>query len=179
MLEPIKPRLLTRKPYPLPKGLVYKYMRNDYSLAETATGKLIGTMNAGATTFDPNYLYKKKEPEDKIFHIYSIKIKKGEQYKGWGKYFMDFAKSECYKEGCEGRMSLVAYNRDCSPHIFYWKQGFRSNDNKTNHIIEHCLKKHQEPFFLEATAMYLPIDESPKKTKISKMLNKFRVLFSF
>lgn len=174
MPKAIKPIFLTRKPYPIPKGLIYRHLQNNYSLAETKTGDLIGTMHAGATKFDPNGLYKKGD-EDKIFHIYSLNIKPEKQNQGWGKYFINFAKAEGLKEGCEGRMSLVAYNEYISPHLFYWKQGFRSLDEKINKLMEFYIRKNRS-FYFDALAMYMPVNEATKqdsfKNKILKRMRK-------
>lgn len=181
MIKTIKPYYLTKNPSPLPRGVFYKRGKCDYALADTRTGKLVGTMNAAATTFDPNFLYKKKEHE-KIFHIFSLNILPEEQNKYWGKYFMNFAKKESYKQNCDGRISLVAYHHDVSPHLFYWKQGLRSNDNNVNRVLKKCIKEKKSPYFLDATAMYLPIKKSHKpvvKKPFDKTMHKIKKFLKF
>lgn len=155
MIRAVRPSYLTKKMDFLPKGLFYQKNSGHYTLADTHTGEFIGRMKANATTYDPNNLYKKRV-NDLIFHIFSFEITPEKQGKYWGTYLMNFAKGECYRQNCDGRMSLVAYNRDASPHLFYWKQGFKSKNKKTNEILKRLTEGDKTPYFLDATAMYLP-----------------------
>ena len=170
MIKTIKPSYLTEKTLPLPKGLFYKHNNCDYTLINVSSGKLVGTMCAEAITFDPNSLYKKKENE-KIFHIYTLNILPNEQNKHWGEYFMNFAKKESFKQKCDGRLSLIAYNEKTSPHVFYWKQGLKSKDNNINRILKKCAEENSIPFFFNATAMYLPIKKEKKSIKTFHLKN--------
>lgn len=181
MIKAIKPSYLTKKPLPLPRGLFYKYGKCDYALADSYSGNLVGTMSADATSFDPNFLYKKKD-EDKIFHIYTLNILPQEQNKHWGQYFMNFAKQESFKQNCDGRISLVAYNPDAPPHLFYWKQGLRSKNNRMNRLLKKTAEGNIAPYFSDATAMYLPIKtefKPIKKIPLKKTLHKVKKLLKF
>ena len=181
MIRAVQPSYLTKKINFLPKGLFYQNNINYYTLADARTGEFIGRMKASATTYDPNNLYKKKN-NDLIFHIFSFEITQEKQDKHWGTYLMNFAKGESYRQNCEGRISLVAYNKDSSPHPFYWKQGFKSKNEETNEFLKRLTEGEKTPYFLDATAMYLPEKSKIKSAKQSfwfKTWKQFKKIFGF
>lgn len=150
----------------IPKGLIYKGPKNNaYHLVNTETGEYVGKMYA-YTRDCTNSAYYSVEPNGKTFHIYSFEIY--DQLKGWGKYLADFAKKESYKQGCKGRTSLVAFNSEKSPHVFWKKQGFVTKNKKTNELLDHYIKTGVSPCYMPAEDMFLPIEKYLKKTKHPK-----------
>jgi len=147
----------------IPKGLIYQSPKSEtYYLASTETGKCVGRMYAYAKDCTNSAFYE-VEPNGKTFHIYSFEIY--DQRKGWGTYFANFAKKESFKQGCKGRTSLVAFNSDKSPHVFWKKQGFRAKNKGTDKLLEHYVKTGVSPWYMPAEDMYLPIEEFMKKPK--------------
>lgn len=158
MINPINKVPLAYKPKPLPKGLIYHSPEeNIYNLIETKTGNLVGKMRAFSIKNDKN-LYSNCKANDNIFHIQTITIKNKYRYMGWGKYFIKFARNESFSQNCGGRISLVAYNYETSPHAFYKKLGFITRDEKTNQILDEYVKRDWIPFHWDAMEMYLPTE---------------------
>ena len=93
----------------LPKGLIYNEPKtNFYRLINTKTGKAVGEMLAFPEENSNRKIYD-IAGEKKVFRIYSLEIDFSERRKGWGEYFMNFAKQESYKRGCEGRLFLCLF----------------------------------------------------------------------
>ena len=148
--------LLTKPITKMPKGLIYKSKLGDYyRLIETKTGKYVGSMRAFPIFNDKSY-YDNYGINDSVFYISHLEIESKFQQKGWGTYFIDFAKKECINQNCGNRVSLVAYNFENSPHAFYYKQGFVTLDERTNKILAEYVKNHWIPFHWDAMEMYLP-----------------------
>ena len=136
---------LTPRLKQFPKGLIYKVPnRSSYRLVDSKTGNLVGKMQAFPVD-GYIYSYYNLNRDEKIFRIYSLDIEENEQNKGWGKYFIDFAKKESYRQGCEGRCNLVAYNPWKSPHIFYKKQGFITPEKGFNKTLDEYIEKKESP----------------------------------
>ena len=156
MIKPIPQSILLTKPIKdMPKGLIYNYSRDYYSLIETKTGKIVGEMRA-YPIFNDKLYYRDKDVNDAIFYISSLDIFPKYQKKGWGEYFIKFAKNESVNQDCGRRVSLVAYNYDKCPHAFYFKQGFVTLNERTNKILAEYVKNHWIPFHWDAMEMYLP-----------------------
>ena len=185
MINPTRISILLTKPVKkMPKGLIYNPKGTDYYyLFASKTGKHVGTMRAYPIFNDKSY-YADKGVNDSIFYISSLEIEPRHQKKGWGEYFIDFAKKESVKQNCDNRISLVAYNFEESPHAFYFKQGFVTLDESTNKILNEYVKNHWRPYHWVAMEMYLPENatkrtyhndtlEYPKKDSfLVKLLNK-------
>ncbi len=178
MIKTLSP-LLISKPKPLPKGLIYNPPHTDfYHLISLKSKKIVGEMLAFPKEND-RFLYTDKKPDDLVFQIQSLKIIPEEQHNGWGKFLMDFAKRESFKQNCEGRLALVAYNYERSPHAFYKKQGLVTKDSKTNHILDEYVENHWIPFHWDAMPMFLPEENIGKfsvKNIATKKENKFKIL---
>jgi hypothetical protein len=152
----IPSKCYAKKPTPLPKGVIFSQPYSGlYNLISLKDKRLVGTMSAISIINDGSY-YPRKTKNDKIFHIFSLNIKPQNRKKGWGEYFIKFAKNESFKCNCHGRISLVAYNYDVSPHAFYYKQGFVTLDEDTNKTLAEHVKNHWIPFHWDAMEMYLP-----------------------
>lgn len=178
--------ILNTKPLnKIPKGLIYKSPNSKvYYLTNTKTGECVGQMCAFAKDCTKSSFYD-VEPNGTTFHIYSFEIYEEHKRKGWGTYFANFAKNESFNQGCKGRTSLVAFNPDKSPHVFWWKQGFITKEPETNRLLKHYNEKHISPSYMFAKDMFLPIPQfmkkpkpkpEPPKTFWGKVVNFFREL---
>ena len=157
--------LYTKPLKQIPKGLIYKVPTNSsYRLFSTNDGSFVGKMYAYAKDCTNSSFYD-VEPNGETFHIYSFEIFDEYKRKGWGEYFAQFAKNESYKQGCKGRTSLVAYNSDKSPHVFWWKQGFVTKDKDTNRLLDSYVQNNVSPWYMPAKDMFLPIEKYMKKPK--------------
>ena len=165
--------ILTTKPIKMPKGLIYKHPNKDvYRLIETKTGKVIGKMSAFITKSDALEMdFYKIGPDKDIFYINSLEVSPWKRNQGWGEYFMDFAKRESFRQGCEGRTFLVAYNYERPPQVFYKKQGFVAVDERIDKELDRCVEMGSCPYRCETTDMYLPLDEA-RKYKVPSLVPK-------
>ena len=177
MIRPISRNVLAHKPKPFPKGLIYNPRNSEnYYLMSTKTGKFVGKMIARPIKND-KFCYADKEETDLIFYIHSLEIFPKYREKGWGSYFLDFAKKESFNKNCNGRSELIAYNYEESPQAFYYKNGYFTKDKEINKILEEYVKRGWKSFYWQATLMYLPekektITKNPPKNKILKAIKK-------
>ena len=141
-------------------------MSDTYCLAETKTGKMIGRMCAFPV--DNNKRIYNIPENAKNYRIYSLEIKESERKKGWGTYFMNFAKKQSYNEGCEGRLYLVAYNSVRAPHCFYKKQGLVAIDKMVDKKLSNCTTQHINSMWRPPCDMYLPLDKTIIEQKAVK-----------
>ena len=93
----------------------------------------------------------------KALHIGAINIFPKYRGKGYGSDFIKFAKRESYKQGCDGKVSLVAYFPGRAPHLFYYKKGFITPDKKLNDYFDNCIKTGQTFSDFSAQDMFLPL----------------------
>ena len=143
----------------LPKGLIYKVPKNDiYHLIETKTGNLVGKMYAFPVKNGIKGVYDLSQ-DSNVFRVYSLKVPYEHCRQGWGSYFMQFAKTESYRRNCEGRLYLVSYNSECSPHIFYKKLGLKAVKKSMDVRLDEYIKKGYSPAWLPAEEMYLPLED--------------------
>ena len=120
----MKSVLLSKSIRTFPQNLIYVSPKvPDCYKMVNAAGEFVGTMHARVKFREDSACYKEFLPCN-VFHINSLEIEKKRQ--GYGSDFVKFAKQESFKKECGGRVSLVAFNSTKSPHIFWWKQGFRS-----------------------------------------------------
>lgn len=176
------PRLLiyTKDVYSQKYGMI-----SAYNMANTETGEFAGRM------------YTRKLHEDFTSQYYptlcgydSLKIEylaTEEQNQGYGRAFINLAKVESRRQGCDGRVHLDASRIYCPrrpPHIFYRKCGFTSIYQDKIKYIDECIKRHKPMHWSKADnlPMYLPLEaENSKKVKMySKLLlfvKKIRNLF--
>lgn len=167
--------LLTKPIKEMPKGLIYNHKNKDiYKLISLKDKKVVGEMRAYPIKNDKPY-YKNEEKKDYIFHISSLDIFEKMRNQGWGEIFINFAKKESFNKNCKGKISLVAYNYEKSPHAFYKKHDFVTLDDKTNKILDEYVKNHWIPFHWDAMEMYLPLEKINKPTVpiLLKPENKF------
>lgn len=179
--------LLTKPIKEMPKGLIYNHKNKDiYKLISLKDKKVVGEMRAYPIKNDKLY-YKSEQENDTIFHISSLEIFEKMRNQGWGGLFIDFAKKESFNKNCKGKISLVAYNYEKSPHAFYKKQNFVTLDDETNRILDVYVENHWIPFHWDAMEMYLPLDKINKPTvpillksenKIISAIKSFLKLFN-
>ena len=172
--------LLTPRIKALPKGLIYNAPKSDsYKLIDLKKKKVVGEMIAFPEKNSIRRIY--DIPEEKnVFRIYSLEINYSAQRKGWGKFFINFAKKESYKTNCEGRLSLVAYNPFASPHLFYKKQGLKAKDKRIDDRLNSSLKKNQLWNGYPPCEMYLPVENNDKivnPIKKNSLWNKIKSFF--
>ncbi len=164
MIKPVQKSILMTKTFPLPKGLIYHAKgKNEYRLIDIGAKKLVGTMTAFGIDVEHDDFYS-LSPGQKIFHIFTLEIDKLHRNKGWGSYFVDFAKKESYEKNCEGRLSLISYNYDNPPHTFYKRQGLITTDAKINKELDDYLIHGVRSCTRDALYMYLP-DVATEKVK--------------
>ena len=173
MIKSTQKSILLTKPVKMPKGLIYNHPKScRYHLIETKTGRVIGNMcafNVEGGILEDNYY--KIGSNKNIFHINSLEILHWKRNQGWGKYFIDFAKRESHRQGCEGRTHVVAYNYEKPPQIFYKKQGFVAASEEVNKQLDKHIELGTRPYRWGATDMYLPLD-SLEKYKVPSLVPK-------
>ena len=155
-----------------------------FTMADTRTSEFAGTM------------YTKKVTEDLVSQYYptlscydSLKIeylRTEESGLGYGRAFINLAKIQSRKEGCNGRVHLDAsrvYTPRRPPHIFYRKCGFTSIYQDRIKYIDECIRKHKQLHWSMADnlPMYLPLKkENTRKvsfySKILSYINKLKKL---
>ena len=171
MIKPINQTLLTPRVKELPKSLIYKVPTiGCYRMFETKTGNYLGEMRA-FTEKNIRKIYDMDE-DSQIYRVYSLKIKSSERHKGWGTCFMNFAKRQSYRTGCEGRMFLIAYNPLRAPQIFYKKLGFAAVDKSVDKVLDNCIKTNVQPLSHPACMMYMPLEKVQEEQKEQKEVNK-------
>lgn len=169
MISALNSALITPRVKPFPKGLIYKVPQNDiYHLIETRTGELVGKMVAFPITNGLKQIYDIPQ-ESKIFRVYSLKIDPLRRNEKWGSYFMQFAKNESNRLECDGRLYLVAYNSEYAPHVFYKKQGLKAVDKRMDRKLDKFIKNNENPIWLPASEMYLPLEKENERKSISSL----------
>lgn len=180
MIKLAKPFLPTKPASTLPRGLIYHSPNSRfYNLLDVKNNNFVGYMIAFPQNCTKSSLYFNVEPNAEAFRVYKLKI--FEKRKGWGTYLMDFAKRESYKQGCKGRLSLVAYNSQKPPHVFYKKIGLVTKSARQNQILDEYIANGIEPRYLDAMDMFVPIKAYEKKEipQIPKKLNFFEKTLQF
>ena len=158
----------------IPKGLIYRIPKtNVYKLADVRNCRYVGKMIAGKKA--ANEFYDINPLTNNTLHIYSLEIR--DKFQGWGSCMINFAKQESYNRKCGGRISLVAYNTELSPHVFYKKLGFVSKDNDMNKYLDKCISKGYNPTYLPAEKMFLPVKNKKEKTFALQFLEIFSKIF--
>lgn len=184
--------LLTRPVKQIPRILIYKCPKttnkrnwqykdiipSEYRMVDTLTGKFVGEMVGGPVLHNnskQHVFYPINSPY-KSFYISYLNIE--EQFMGYGRQFINFAKNLSRRSGCNGRVHLVAsrvYDRNHPPHVFYKKCGFFSNNGFMNNYIDNCISSDcsMEIAFADNLNMYLPVGDVPEKiqTKFQAFLN--------
>lgn len=181
--------ILNRKPLQqVPKELIYtlKAVATDFTtgksrivnvhnMADTATGHYVGQMVTQARKkVDCTYIYPNKITCDALE---IIRLIMEERRMGYGSKFIEFAKHESRKKGCEGRVFALAsrlYDRNHPSHIFYRKKGFTSVNPKINKILDECIEqgKDLDIEYADNLFMYLPVKEKP--SKVSRVFQKIK-----
>lgn len=179
------------KQAPFPKGIIYHFKeRNHYLLADSKSGNLVGEISLMKRPCD-NLSFYNTEPGAPTLHIYSLYVHA--RGKGWGDYLIDFAKGESYRQGCEGRCSLVAHHSGRAPHTFYKKKGFITTDEAYNNFLDDCNAQGRILYYAPAKSMFIPIpkfsysrtgvENEPMLTNRSKKMGLFErieaTFFSF
>ena len=161
MIKPINRFVLAHRPRPVPKGLIYEDAINTcFKLIETKTGNMVGVMTAFPIK-SPAFTCYNLNPEEEELHISSLNIYPEHRNMGWGKYLIDFAKNIC-KKNYHGRLSLMAYNSEKPPHLFYKKQGLVALEDANEAILNDYIRQGITPGYLKAMDMYLPINKREK-----------------
>lgn len=149
----IQQAILTKKP----KGLIYKHRDGVlHTLMDTSTGNYVGKMSIILRPCNNLSFYNNLQDVSTL-HVYSLKIE--EKNKGWGSYFIDYAKQESYRRGCNGRCSLVAHHSGRSPHLFYKKKGFVTTNEAYNNYLDECIRTGKPLYYEKAVNMFIPVKE--------------------
>lgn len=145
----------------VPNELIYNYKnKNIYTMYDLKTQKVVGTMFSKPLELNTSNFYQDTKIPYNSYHICELEI--FEKLKGFGKKFINFAKRQSFRENCEGRVTLVAYNENKAPHIFYRKQGFTTNDEKVNSTLDEAIKNYESIKYLNSVEMYLPTNKIKK-----------------
>jgi hypothetical protein len=166
--------LLAQKPLKqIPKGIIYRISNsNVYKLADVRNCEYVGRMIAGKK---PSTKFYNLNPfTNDVLHIYSLEIKN--KHIGWGTCLLNHAKRESYTRGCEGRLTLGAYNPRKSPHTFYRKNGFVCEHKYMDKYLDKCIANNIIPSHLPLEEMYLPINIQTNKStrqKIREFFSRF------
>jgi len=179
LIAPINRTMLRPAYKTLPKGLIYKIPNDNlYKLIDLKKRQVVGEMLAFPEPNSVRCIY--DVPADKKnFKIHSLNIYFFHQNKGWGEYFMNFAKKESYNTGCEGRLYLIAYNPFEPPHVFYRKQGLIAKDRAINNRLNSCIKRNDFLCCYPPCEMYLPLDNNEKKQKNVKNKSFWNTIKNF
>ncbi len=171
----------------IPKCIVYKQCVDtgfgrmfQYRMCDWKQGKYVGEMYARPVTENMFSCYYPKMHSYESFKIESLVM--DEKRQGYGKKFINLAKKESQKYGCEGRVHLLAsqaYSPKNPPHLFYRKIGFTSRFTKKVKYFDQCIKKGVQVDWQEAfnLPMYLPEYEPPKVSKIKVYMRFLRRFF--
>ena len=155
-----------------------------------SSGDYVGYLCAFAKKRNESSFYKTELPFTTL-HISSLEIFPKYWGKGYGSDFIDFAKKESYKQGCAGKVSLVAFYPGRPPHLFYFKKGFITPNKKVNEAYEKHAKNGGPFYYCNAIDMFLPLKtehlisknknsqtSSPKKTIKDKILSFMNLFFN-
>lgn len=119
-----------------------------------------------------NYTCDEIYPEEKSIDVLKIELLNiAQRRKGYGKEFLKFAQTESKKQGCNGKVFLVAsriYDPNNPCHIFYRKQGYTSTDSYINYMLDRSIRNHSKLSYEYADnlLMYKPINsKQSNKTK--------------
>lgn len=170
--------LQTRQQKTLPKHLIYFNRKlSNYTMFSTENGEILGKMSAR-----PEYIY-----SDKIYYpneqgyssLYINSLKANKRRQGIGREFIELARRESVRRGCEGRVHLIADNvtgeSDNLPYVAYRKMGFDSQQKWAIASIDRYIKTGDTmPKLLQkGLAMYLPVKNyCAKFNKLCEKLQK-------
>lgn len=143
---------------------VGKYPAYIYNMVDVKNGgKFVGKMIAAPILYqNPSMRFYQIPAPYKSFYIELLKT--FERGNGYGKEFINFAKIESKKYGCEGRIHLIAsrlYDRLRPPHVFYKKCGFISKSALMNAYLDNCIKLNRPIGFAmsDNLDMFMPLVE--------------------
>uniref|UniRef100_UPI0040269BC1 hypothetical protein n=1 Tax=Candidatus Scatousia sp. TaxID=3085663 RepID=UPI0040269BC1 len=141
----------------IPDRLIYGN-GSAYRLADVTTGTYLGKMNVATMTLTNNPYYKNDKPV-KSLYISNLWIKPFARLKNAGSDFVKFAKHLSYKNDCNGRIHLVAYNYEhpgVAPHKFWRKMGFETSKPDENKILDFVIENDLPvpPYMTQGTTMF-------------------------
>lgn len=174
MISTIQSSLLSKQIRNFPKNLIYNPpSKPDRYYMANSKGEYVGNMCAFARQRYESSFYQTDLPY-KTLHISSLEILEKYWGKGYGSDFIDFAKKESYRQGCEGRVSLVAFYPGRPPHLFYFKKGFITPNQKENERFEKHIKNGEPLYYYNAVDMFLPLKEEhfPRKKNVPQLEKK-------
>ncbi len=150
-----------------------------HKMADTQSGIYAGEM---ITRPLKNFKCEEIYPEEKTCNVLKVELLKIEpQRNGYGKEFLKFAQAESIKQGCNGKVFLVAsriYDPKHPCHIFYRKQGYTSTDNYINYMLDLSIKNHSKLSYEYADnlLMYKPIQSKEIPIKKKGLIAKLKKL---
>ncbi len=130
------------KPQKIPDHLIYKAGKDTYRMFSVQSGKMLGIMKASAFDFygagsgNNSLLYKS-------LYIRLLEVAPFARCKGIGTELIKFAQKLSFRNECNGRIHLVAYNAENpgkAPHKFYRKLGFSTTSKEENRLIDEAIK---------------------------------------
>lgn len=165
----------------LPKCIIRRYDVDTilgaaklYKMADVKTGEYVGEMVASVEKIKPFSVFYPPLSCRKSFKIQEIYVE--DRGFGYGTSFINTAKKESKRLGCNGRVFLVAsriYSPKNPPHLFYRKLGFTAKDKEKIKYFDECIKNGVQIDIDKADnlPMYLPL-------KYNKIIKFFRKLFN-
>lgn len=149
----------------IPDRLIYKYRSKGTSyhdgkkewwrMFDINTGKLLGEMD---TKHSFNFHTRNCDYRPELYISY---LKANEKSMGVGSDFINFARTLSMQAEMEGRLAVHAQKlkgEDTYPHLFYRKQGFKTESWVKNLLMDLCillgLGKYKFKFFDKPTFFY-------------------------
>ena len=146
----------------MPEHLIYfNRKNNNYTMFSTNTGEILGKMSARPEYIYGNKIYYPELAGYSSLYITSLKAEKRKQ--GIGREFINFARLESIRRGCEGRVHLIADNvtkePDNLPYVAYRKMGLDSQQKWAITSIDRYIKTGETlPLLIKrGLAMFLPV----------------------
>lgn len=191
IISPKTPSILSMHfPEEMPKYLIYtkrdvnlvdlssmkSFKADIFRMADTETGEYAGEMiTRTMRDLKLHEIYPKQKKVD------ALKIERlivENKRHGYGSAFLRFAQAESERQGCGGKVFLLAsriYDPKHPCHIFYKKQGYTSTNNFINRILDKCIKTHTklDPEYADNLLMFRPVDETKQPQHQESRLLKF------
>ncbi len=178
----------------IPKKLIYRsdsiiaedniIKSTEFRMYDTELGKYVGKMLCSAKKLRK---HSRIYPEEtKNFYAYEIDLLLiEEKRRGYGTDFIEIAKRESYRQNCGGKLFLFAcptFDPEYPCPIFYKKKGLVSTFEKTNKVLDYCIKTNTElpQEYRTSMTMYLPIThkKQPQQTIKSRLINYIKKFFN-
>lgn len=151
------------KPHKITSLLAYKKRSNGsfiYRMADTKTGKRVGTMIGRPEVIRDTY--RRFSPNADVYSSFFIhRLYSYVKNIGVGKAFINIAKRESVRTLCSGNVHVISknvLNPKEVPHLFYRKMGFSCNkyNESSNQYFDKCIKENK-PVDIKKCGVEIPM----------------------